>query len=131
MAILSNKNIASAIYESFIEKGKDLPFDKVVQFLVRKKLFSKRKAILRELEKIENEKKGIINAKVYTSTPLKEDFKNTIKSALKNKYKSKEALLKEIIDKSILGGIKIEVGDEVIDMTVLGRLTKLQEHLTK
>ncbi len=130
MSTLSNKNIAEAIYLSLKESSDKVALSKVVNFLIKRKLFTKSKNILKELEILENKEKGILKVKIYTAVPLKDDFKKKLSSALLNKYKVKSILFEEKIDKKTLGGIKLEINDEVVDFTILGRLTKLQEHLT-
>ena len=40
-------------------------------------------------------------------------------------------VLKESLDAGLLGGFRIEVKDEVIDLTSRNKLRKLQAHLTK
>ena len=34
----------------------------------------------------------------------------------------REVLLQEVLDESVLGGIRVELGDEVVEGTVAGRL---------
>ena len=39
--------------------------------------------------------------------------------------------MKEILDEKLLGGIRIEINDEIIDLTVKDEIKKLQEYLTR
>ena len=38
-------------------------------------------------------------------------------------------IFKEVIDKNLIGGFKVEVNNEVIDVTLRNKISKLQEHL--
>ena len=54
-----------------------------------------------------------------------------IKNALKEKYNSSEITMFENIDKNILGGIKIKIGDTVYEDTIQRSLRELQMQLTQ
>jgi F-type H+-transporting ATPase subunit delta len=134
MATLSNNDIAKAIYLSFKDKKEgDLKnlTDNVIKFLIKKRLFLKSKDILDKLEKIINKDKGILKVRISSVTKLTDKIKNELKTEFIRKYKVKEIVLVEKIDNSLLGGIKIEVNDEVIDLTIFNKLKKLQEYLTR
>ena len=48
---------------------------------------------------------------------------------IKKKYQAKEVILELKEDDKLLGGIKIEIGDEIIDMTLKNKIKKLQNYL--
>lgn len=130
MATTSNNDIAHAIYLSINEaKDKVSAYKKVVDFLYRKRLLSKSSQILSRLKKIADEKEGKIEAKIKSKNPLGEHAKRELSEVLARRYKVKEVYLKDNIDERLLGGIRVEVGDEIIDLSVKNKLNKLQEHL--
>ncbi len=134
MAVISNKNIAYAIY--LASKGKNheeqsLISKKVIKFLAKKRLLSKTKDILIFLNKIINENEGTVVAKVSSAEKINEKTNKELIQTLARRYSAKEVTLVENLDKKLLGGIKIEVNDEVIDLTIKNRIEKLQEYLTK
>ncbi len=134
MTAISNKNIAEAIY--LASKGKNheeqsLVSKKVVKFLIKKRLLSKTKDILVFLNKIINEHESRIVVKVSSAEKIDEKINKEILHTLAHRYSVKEVKLEENLDKKLLGGIKIEVNDEVIDLTIKNRIKKLQEYLTK
>jgi len=132
MAIISNNDIAHAIYLATRDKNKEeqsLVYGRVVKFLNRKRLFSKVPDILFRLNNIINKYEGRINAKILSEKLLDEITKKEIIQTLSRRYSVKEVILHEIIDEKLLGGFKIEVGDEVIDLTIKKKIEKLQEHL--
>ena len=57
-------------------------------------------------------------------------MKRELTQTLTHRYKAKEIKIVENLDKKLLGGFKVEVGDEVIDLTLRNKINKLQEHLT-
>jgi len=134
MATTSHNDIAHAIYSASKDKqGADatLFVDNVLKFLIRKRLISKSSDILKKLEKISNKDNGIVVATVSSVKKLDEITKKELISELIKKYKAKKILLEEKEIPMLLGGFKVEVDDEVIDLTIFNKLKKLQEHLTR
>ncbi|MFA5841329.1 MAG: F0F1 ATP synthase subunit delta [Candidatus Paceibacterota bacterium] len=134
MTAISNNDIAQAIYLASKEKSHaehSLFYSKVVQFLNRKRLLSKAPDILSRLSKIINEHEGRVVAKVFSAEKINEKTNKELVFALTHRYSAKEIALIENIDEKLLGGYKIEVNDEVIDLTIKNKIGKLQEYLTK
>lgn len=134
MASISIKNLANAIYESSLDKvgaDLDLILNKSVIFMRDKNLINKKEEILNELEEIINIKEGIIKVKVSSSSTLDEKIKKEIIDFIKSKYKAKEVLLELHEDIKLLGGIKIEIGDDIIDTTLSSKIHQLQNYLIK
>ncbi len=123
MSKISIKNIAHAIYESKAQ-AKD-----VVKFLNRNKLLGKSEEILQELEKIENKEKGIMKMKVHSAAKVPAEKRKELETKIKEKYKAKEIVSEYFEDKYLLGGMKIQVGEEVMDMTHRNKLNQLSKHL--
>jgi len=132
MATTSIKNLAQAIYESSLNKeGSELDatIDKCAIYLKNKNLLGKKEEILKALEKIINKENGIIKAKVTTEIKLKTEVGKEIEEFIKKKYKAKEIILEEKVEPKLLGGIKIEIGDEIIDATLTNKIKQLQDYL--
>jgi ATP synthase F1 delta subunit len=132
MTVISNNNIAEAIYLASKDATEEKQFFyKVVRFLARNRLLSKWKDILLSLNKIVNEKEGRVETKVFSRKKLNENTKKEITQFLSKRYGGKTIILNESLDEKLLGGYKIEVNDEVIDLTIKNKLGKLQEYLTR
>lgn len=65
-------------------------------------------------------------AKVKSAVTLEENQKEALKFKLEQKY-GKTIIMEEETDKSLIGGVLVTVGNEVIDGTVKGRLQELEE----
>lgn len=132
MASISTKNIAQAIYESLCNKEGallDAAITESAVFLKEKNLLGRKEEILKTLEKIINKEKGIIKAKITTKSQIEKELERGIEEFIKSKYKAKEVLLELKTDKDVLGGIKIEIGDEIIDTTLSSKIHQLQNYL--
>lgn len=134
MTAISNKDIAQAIYLASREKSHaehSLFYSKVIQFLNKKRLLAKSGDILNHLSKIINEHEGRVIAKVSSAKKMSEKTNKELAESIIHRYSAKEITLIENIDEKLLGGYKVEVDDEVIDLTIRNKINKLQEYLTK
>lgn len=130
MTAISNKNIAQAIYRASKDyKGEEQFSIKVVKFLAKKKLLFKTPNILLHLNKIINDVEGRITAKVSSVEKISETQNKEIAQILARRYCAKEISLVEFLDEKLLGGFKVEVNDEVIDLTIRNKIGKLQKYL--
>ncbi|OIV36815.1 F0F1 ATP synthase subunit delta [Mangrovactinospora gilvigrisea] len=68
-----------------------------------------------------------IVAVVTAALPLNQEQKDRLGAALTRLY-GRQVHLNIDIDAEVLGGLRIEIGDEVIDGTVAGRLTAARQH---
>jgi len=126
----SINNIALAIYESSADSTDHSAISKyALEFLVRRNLLGKSGAILEKLEEIVDINEGIVRAIVTSKHDLTPAEISDIKKILKDRYKAKTVEVKETIDPRIIGGLKIQIGDEVIDMSLRKRLNKLENYL--
>lgn len=88
--------------------------------------FLKEKVV--QLEKIYLEKQNMIIAQVKSVIPLSEYQTNKLTENLEKKF-NKKIILKQEIDKSIIGGLYVVVGDEVIDGSVKSQLQQIKSQV--
>ena len=93
-----------------------------------------RLALLADIEKdfkvILNEKNNILEGIVITAVPMKEEEVKELQTKLSAKY-NKTVVLENEVDKSVLGGVLVRLGNEEIDGTVKNRLDKMKEQLSQ
>ncbi|EPY2272236.1 F0F1 ATP synthase subunit delta [Clostridium sporogenes] len=85
---------------------------------------------LKEMEKIYLEKNNMLLANVKTVIPLLKEEKEELIKKLGNKY-NKKIILEEEIDKSIIGGVYVRVGDDVLDGTLSTKLKDIKKMMLK
>lgn len=132
MSKISIQNIAQAIAENTRGKsGGDLEManKNTVQFLYKKKLLGRSEEILESVEKIIDKEEGIVRIKVLSAKSLDHNQKKEIEENIKNKYGAREIVSEYIEDKDLLGGMKIVIGDEILDTTYRNKLNQLATHL--
>lgn len=87
--------------------------------------------ILDEYESRYNQVKGIVKAHVTTVIPLTATQKEKLIQKLKAQFQCKVIQLEEKLDPSILGGVKIQVGHQIIDGSLKTQLMNLKKELTR
>ena len=80
-------------------------------------------------EDLKREQEGTLEAKIISALPIGEAEVKPLVAALEAKYKRKVVVSVET-DPSLIGGVKIVVGDKVIDATVRGKLDSMAAALT-
>lgn len=88
------------------------------------------KGILEEYIKFANEYLGIELATVTSARKLDEQSLQTIGEALVRKT-NKKVVLKNKVDPSVIGGIKVTVGNNVTDVTMAAKIEKMRNMLLK
>ncbi len=134
MSTISNKDIAEAIFQASKDKSHSelvAFYPKVVNFLSRRHLLTKAPEILAFLQNVINKKEKRVMAKVSSASKIDHKTHLHLQHFLKNRYKAEEVVLAESLDTSLIGGFKIEVDDEVIDLSTKNKIGQLQEYLIK
>lgn len=91
-------------------------------------LFTEEK--LKQMEKIHLERNNTLMVVVKTVIPLKETERENLRMKLYKMY-DKKIIFDERIDKSVIGGVYIRVGDDVIDGTIKSKLEEMKKLMFK
>lgn len=69
--------------------------------------------------------KNRVVATVRVARPLDDDQRHRLQAALARQV-GRDLVLQEVVDPDVLGGVRVELGDEVVEGTVSGRLDEAQ-----
>lgn len=72
-------------------------------------------------EQLRANHEGVLEANVISAFAISDKQLDKLVAALENKFKRK-VKAKVSIDQELIGGVKIEIGDEVIDSSISGKL---------
>jgi len=76
-----------------------------------------------------NEAAGIAEAKVYSTRPLTADESQAISTAFAKKIGKQALRIENIIDPSLIGGIRLQIGNNIYDSSVSAKLERLKQDL--
>lgn len=77
-----------------------------------------------------NEEKGIAEAVVYSVIPLSEEELNELSSVFAKKLNKNKLIINNVVDESILGGVKLRIGNTIYDGTLSGKLERIERNIT-
>lgn len=134
MAKILPKTITEAIYSA--TKGKSgsnlgLALKRSVKILENKRMIGKSKEVLNALQEIIDKKEGIVRMKAITARKIGHTEQKKLENEMKEKYKA-QSIVSEFFEKpELLGGIRVEVGDEILDATYKNKLRQLEKFLIR
>lgn len=73
---------------------------------------------------------NVLEIEIISAMPLAQNQLDSIKEKFRVKYKANAVKSKETIDTSIIGGVKVIVGDKVYDGSIKGRIESLTEQVS-
>ncbi len=140
-AFLENEEIIKILNSAFIEfNEKEQIIDKIVIYddyiknfikvIVRNSRSNQIIKIFNEFIKICNERLQIKDGIVYSTRLLSEEEIQKIESGIEKRLQSKVEL-ENVIDKKLIGGVKVIVEDKIFDGSIKNKVEKLKESLVK
>ncbi|MDS9472272.1 F0F1 ATP synthase subunit delta [Sporosarcina pasteurii] len=84
-----------------------------------------------EFIKIANDAAGVADAKVYSTRELTKKEVQAISSTFAAKIGKQSLRIENIIDSSLIGGIRLQIGNRIYDSSLSGKLNRLQRDLIR
>ena len=79
---------------------------------------------------LKHEREGVVDAEIASAFPLDDAQLATLVTDLEARFKRK-VMPHVVVDQDLIGGVKVAVGDEVIDGSVRGKLAAMAAALAK
>ena len=115
-------NVINKISENF---NLEILFKNFLNFLVLKRRFFYVEQILKTFIEICSDKRGELKAKITSAKELSPEEINKIKEELSINFKSK-IRLNYTHDKSLIGGLIVQVGSTMIDTSIKNKLQQIE-----
>lgn len=132
--LMENRNISKNekrdIIITLFDKKVEKTLLNFMKLLVDKSRINELKEICVEYRKQYYEHYGIKEAKVYSATKLSNETINELKVSLEEKY-NKKFIVNTFIDENLIAGLKVVIGDLVIDGSISNKLDRLKDSITK
>lgn len=126
--ILSSKERKSSLQKMFEGRVSDLTY-KFLQVINEKDRLGHLPAIVGAFEQLVQQAYGRVEVDVYTAAPIDQNEINAIRSRLQSML-GKEPVIHAYTDEAMIGGLRLQIGDQLIDGSVQTQLRKLREKVS-
>lgn len=121
---------ASMLNYAIDKVGQDNEFKKFISEVVAANRVDVIPHIETAMHQLVNEAKGVVDATVYSVTPLSNDDLTNLAKQLETMQKRK-VILEQKVDKTILGGLIVKVGNSLLDLSLRTRLESLAHNAAR
>lgn len=130
IAVLTNPTIATERREQLIVgvAGLDKEATNLARMLIESRRVHDAEAIEDEFQRLSDDAAGRVRATATTAVELSTGVREDIRRDLSERL-NKDVRLSVVVDPRILGGLRLQFGDHVIDATVATRLEQLRRRL--
>lgn len=132
-AVLTNPTIAASRRMELLSAAEsvlDQQATNLARLLIESSHVEDVGAILEEFDRLSDEAAGRVRALVTTAVELSTVDKESLASRLSQKM-GEDVRVDSVVDPRILGGLKLQYGDHLIDATVATRLHQLRRRLAE
>lgn len=127
--ILRSESLASAIKAIFEGKVSDVVY-RFLQVLNNKGRIDQLPGVIRAYEQLVEAKHGIVKVDAYVATNLDQAQADKVASGI-GKALGKTVVLQQHLDPSLIGGLKLRVGDKLIDGSAVAQLKIMKDRIIK
>ena len=125
---LGDDSAKGALVEKLLGGKASAPTVLIVSSLVRQPRGRRVRQLLNRAMKIVSAQGGRIVATVHTASPLSAAQRTRLGDALAARYDG-QVSINEVIDPTVVGGLRVQVADDVIDGSISARLADLRQKL--
>ena len=97
----------------------------IAQYLVQARRINEVDGLMRDVTSL-REQSGIIEVTVTSAFPLNQVLKRDIRMLVTKQRPDAKVIINEVIDPSVLGGVKLETSEQQLDVTVQSKLESLK-----
>ena len=97
--------------------------------LAKERMLGQAPEIMNEYQTLYNKKHGIVEATVTVVNRLEGPALSELKDTLKKKFSAADVKITQTVDERLLGGMKIQIGDQIFDSSLQNSIQQLQETL--
>ena|SRR5690625_1615039 len=124
---ITNANKLQLIDSSFASFDKNVV--NTLKLLVQRHRIDNVAAIVDEFIHLQNEANGVAVATVYSTRALTDEEKSQLEASFKKRFNKKEISIVNEVDPSLLGGVKIRVGNTIYDGSLNNKLNRIKHNI--
>jgi F-type H+-transporting ATPase subunit delta len=134
MRKISSKKYAQALYELTNDLSKEqikVEIGNFIKLVARNKDLKKIEIIFKAFEEYAKKQESIVDVQVISAESLSAGQKENLKDQLKKEQNVKTVNLHEKVDKTLMGGFILKIGDTIFDASLKTRLEELRLEMRK
>ena len=111
-----------------LEKRVSRPVLNLVRLLAQRGRIELLPAVSREFSRLFDELQGVVPATVTSASPLEREQEDAVRARIEE-LTGRTVRLTSAVNPDLIGGVMVQVGDQLIDSSVRGRLERLRDQL--
>lgn len=125
---LGGSDAKGALVERLLAGGAGAGSTLIVSSLVRRPRDRRVRQLLSRALRIVSSQRGRVVATVHSAAPISDAQRTRLSTALSSRYGG-QVSLNVVIDPSVVGGLRVQIADDVIDGSIAARLADLRQKL--
>lgn len=121
---VKRNEIVDSMFETFSIETRN-----TIKLMAERHHFAEVVSMLTYFIEMANEANSVFDCTVISAKPLTTDEENSISSAFAKKVGVKELNITNVVDSSIIGGLKVRIGNQVFDSSLSTKLKSLQREI--
>ena len=130
LSTLANNPQVSQEQLSGLSSKASEPLEQLVKLITSNHRIAALKEIASQFEQLKNAKQGAAEVSIISAFPMSETEISTLLAALTKRFGGKALRPTVTVDPQLIGGVRVQVGDEVLDSSVKSRLEAMQAALS-
>ena len=121
------RQIAAVVANQTLSKGVSKDFSKeLAAYLLAERRVGELDSLLRDIQAAWADK-GYVEVLARSAHPLTAEVKDGIVSKIKTLYPEAKIVVTEVLDPSIVGGVRIDLANQQLDLSVKAKLHKFKQ----
>lgn len=122
MSAPSRQQLAEAILKLSSKVSEKKLTETIAAYLVESRRTGELDAIMREVARLREKQDNVTEVTATSAFKLNDGARKAIKSLMAGK----QLIINEVVDPELLGGVRLETSEELLDLTVRNRLNQLK-----
>lgn len=100
----------------------------VAAYILSEKRAAGLESLLRDISQYRIDHEGVVEVEAMCAHPLTPEVKADIEAAIKQAYPgAKQIIISERIDESLIGGVRLELPNEQLDLSIRAKLNQFKQ----
>ena len=126
---VSQEQLSGVLLSGLSSKASE-PLEQLVKLIISNHRIAVLKEIASQFEQLKNAKQGAAEVSIISAFPMSETEISALLAALTKRFGGKALRPTVTVDPQLIGGVRVQVGDEVLDSSVKSRLEAMQAALS-